>query len=272
MSEELLKRLRSANPVPDSVVSTLQARLWGQTLAPPAKPTRRPWARRHVVAVVLAVAALLAAPALAFRFGVIDFSTAPTAPPKIVEDFSSLSVGAPRGMDPRVLAGQTRLVGNAVGHRLWVAPTKAGGLCYMWSGASGGCDTLGTVPLDVTWSGTTTTAAAPVASFPAVDGFVRSRWVDDVQITLDDGTTVQPEVLWVSPPISAGFFFYRAPVGHMIAAVRALRRGTVVAADEGGNGAQGPHPFADLTKKTKIAAVQTNAGAATLWTDRKSVV
>ena len=105
-------------------------------------------------------------------------------------------------------------------------------------------------------------------SFSGVDGFAHSRWFDQVQVTLDDGSTIKPQVLWVSPPIRAGFFFYRAPAGHTITAVRALRRGTVVAADDGGSGAAAPgaHPFADLARKTKIAAIQTDAGAATLWT------
>ena len=234
----------------------------GRRLTPLA---RRP--RSRLVLAAIAISALVAAPALALRFGVIDFSTATPATPRVVEEFSSLSKGAPPGMDPRVVAGETRMVGELLGHRLWVAPTRSGGLCYVFAKAGGGCDTLGTGPLSVTWASAGATLAGRPRSFGRVEGFVHSRWADDVEISLDDGSTVHPHVIWVSPPIDAGFFLYEAPTGKAITAVRALKEGTVTSADVGGAGpSPGPHPFADLSKKTEVASVEASDGRVTLWT------
>ncbi|HTY29412.1 MAG TPA: hypothetical protein VMD51_14895 [Mycobacterium sp.] len=273
MSDLLVRRLQAANPVQPDALGELEAKIRDRVLVlPSTAPDRKHrLPRRRLVVIACVLAALLGGPALAFQFGVIDFSTAPAAPHPVVEQFSSLSVGAPPGMDPQVIAGQTRLVGTVLGHQLWVAPTKEGGLCYLWSDSGGGCDAVGGFPLSVTWSGAATTAAQPGAqpgrSFTAVEGFAHSRWVDEVQITLDDGSTVQPEMLWVSPPINAGFFYYRAPPGQAITNVRALHAGSVVAADNYGSGApQGPHPFADLSRKAEIATIQTDTGSAVLWT------
>ncbi len=269
MSDVLIQRVKAANPVGPEALRELDAQIRDQVivLPPGSSARRRSWPRRRLIAVACVVAALLGGSALAFQLGVIDFSTAPAAPHPVVEEFSSLSVGAPPGMDPRVLAGETRLVGTVLGHQLWVAPTEQGGLCYMWSGSGGGCDAVGGFPLSVNWSGAAIPAGQPGHSFDVVEGFAHSRWVNEVQITLGDGSTVQPEMLWVSPPINAGFFYYQAPPGKTIANVSALQDGTVVAADNHGSGEpQGPHPFADLSKKAEIATTKTDAGSAILWT------
>ena len=269
MSDLLAQRLRAANPVRPDALGVLEAQIRDMVidLPPLALDRKRGWPRRRLIVVACVIAALLGGSALAVQFGVIDFSTAPAAPHRVVEEFTSLSVGAPAGMDPQVIAGQTRLVGTVLGHRLWVAPTEQGGLCYSWSNSNGGCDAVGGSPLSVTWSGPANTAAQPPQSFAVVAGFAHSRWVDEVQITLGDGSTVQPEMLWVSSPISAGFFYYQAPPGETIAKVSALHDGTIVAADNYGSGApQGPHPFADLSKKAEVGTIQTDTGSAILWT------
>jgi len=219
-----------------------------------------------VLAAILAAVVLIAAPALALRFGVIDFSNAEPASPRVVKQFSSLSEGAPKGMDPKAIPGETRLVGEIGGHTLWVAPTKPGGLCYEWSKASGGCDALGTVPLSVSWASDQAPSSASSRSFQGVDGFVHARWADDVEIKLDDGSSLHPEMLWISPPINAGFFFYRAPEGRTIETVLALKDNKVMTADTTGTGAlPGPHPFADLSKRKELATIKTADGVATLW-------
>ena len=266
MSDLLMQRLHAANPVRPSVVRELEARVRDQVLVLPlAAPDRkRRWVRPRPIIVACVLAALLGGPALAFQLGVIDFATAPSAPARVVEEFSSLSQGAPPGMDPQVRAGQTRLVGSLSGHQLWVSPTEPGGFCYEWSDSDGGCDSAGGWPLGVTWSDAAITPADSTHTFAVVDGFARARWVDQVQITLGDGSTAQPEMIWVSPPISAGFFYYQAPAGQRIASVSALRDGTAVAADSGH--VEGAHPFADLSKKVAVASIQTEAGPATLWT------
>jgi hypothetical protein len=269
MSDLLAQRLRAANPVRPDALGVLEAQIRDRVidLPPLALDRKRGWPRRRLIVVACVIAALLGGSALAVQFGVIDFSAAPGASHRVVEEFSSLSVGAPAGMDPQVLAGQTRLVGTVLSHQLWVAPTELGGLCYLWSDSGGGCDAVGGSPLSVTWSGAASTAVRPAQSFAVVGGFAHSRWVDEVQITLGDGSTVEPETLWVSSPISAGFFYYQAPAGETIAKVGALQGGTVVAADEYGSGEpQGPHPFADLSNKAEVATIQTDTGSAILWT------
>ena len=269
MRDALIGRLARANPIPEAAVAALNADLQGQTLAlPRLTPQRRRRPRKLLVAAALVVgAALLAGPALASKFGAIDFSSAKPAPSRVVKDFDSLfKEGAPAGMDPRVIAGQTRRAGEIAGHTLWVAPTKLGGLCYEWSEASGGCDTLGTVPLGVTWaSGPTARSSQP--SIMSVEGFAHARWVDEVEIELDDHSTIHPQLIWISPPIDAGFYFYRASKGRAIEAVAALKKGEVVARERApGAGPPGPHPFADLSKRHRMAEIQTDEGAATLWT------
>ncbi len=267
MSEALLHWLAEANPVSSAVVADLTAQLRSQSLELPPMGAERPNRRRAlVIGLLLAVVALIAAPALALRFGVIDFSNAEPASPRVVKQFFSLSEGAPKGMDPQAIAGETRLVGEVGGHTLWVAPTKPGGLCYEWSRGSGGCDALGTVPLSVSWASDEAPDPGSRRSFDGVDGFVRTRWANDVEIKLDDGSTVHPQVLWISPPINAGFFFYRAPAGRTIESVLALKDNKVMTADTYGTGAlPGPHPFADLSKRKELARIETADGVATLW-------
>jgi hypothetical protein len=267
MTDPLLHRLAQANPIPPTAVADLTAQLRSQTLRLPSETTEKSNRRRAlVIAALLAIVALIAGPALALRFGVIDFSKAEPAPPRVVEQFSSLSEGAPPGMDPQALPGKTRLVGEISGHTLWVAPTKPGGLCYEWSKGSGGCDSLGTIPLSASWASDAAPTPGSSRSFDGVDGFVHARWADDVEIKLDDGSTIHPQMLWISPPIDAGFFFYRAPEGRTIETVLALNDDTVMTADTTGTGTlPGPHPFADLSKRKELASIQTAGGVATLW-------
>lgn len=233
-------------------------------LSPSARPLprahRRPHARqrRGLLLIGLGTLAFVLVVATAYALGhpLVDFSSAPPAPPRVVKEFDSLSEGAPPGMDPRVKAGETRLVGNLGGLKLWVAPTKSGGFCVEWAEATGGCDALGTVPLSVTWQSG--------VGGSAVYGHANARWSDDVEIELDDGSTVRPPVIWVSPPINAGFFYYRPPKGRTIRTVFALKGDNVVAGD--GKGAGGPHPFADLSKRDQVAEIETDDGPITLWT------
>jgi hypothetical protein len=227
----------------------------------PRHPGGRPASRQRrallLIGLVTLTFVLVVATAYAIGHPLVDFSSAPPAPPHAVKEFDSLSVGAPPGMDPHVIAGETRLVGDFGGLDLWVAPTKSGGFCVEWREATGGCDALGTVPLSVTWQ------TGVVGD--AVYGHANARWADRVEVELDDGSTVEPRVIWVSPPIDAGFFYYRPPEGRTIRTVLALQGDEVIAAD--GEGAPGgPHPFADLSKRDQVAEIETNDGTVTLWT------
>ena len=282
----ILGRLdRSAQPRPEfaeTLLSRLVEELGDGVQAPAPKPWRArlqlprgrsgkhaTWRPRRVLVLVALLAltfVLMAAVAYALGHPLIEFSSAPHAPQPVIKEFSSLSLGAPPGMDPRVTARETRLVGKIEGHTLWVAPTEHGGLCHEWSGASGGCDALGTVPLSVTWA-TGPTAPSSQPSIVSVAGFAHARWVDEIEIELDDDSTVHPQVVWISPPIDAGLYYYRAPQGRAIEAVAALNEGEVVARESArGGAAPGPHAFADLSKRDRVAEIQTDEGAAVLWT------
>jgi hypothetical protein len=120
---------------------------------------RRPGAararRRRAVAVSLAAALVLlialSTPAFGLRDTVLQwigradvpFGESERAPLPVQRQFEELAIGAPAGMDPQAIPGQTRKVGSlSVGGRpraLWVAPTRRGGFCYTLERTYGGC-------------------------------------------------------------------------------------------------------------------------------------
>jgi hypothetical protein len=220
-----------------------------------------------LAAAVLVFGALLVAPAFGIHLPVIDFFHGEQATPHIVRDFSTLSSGAPPGMDPGVIAGETRRVETAsVGGRaytLWVAPTRSGGLCYEWTDFGGGCDRLGTTPLDVVWAGT-----------EMISVHVSAAYVDRVEIRFADGTTAQPEIAWVSAPINAGFFLYafnaeQQQPGHEVSSVVALDKDGNVVTEQTTPGRPEkpavPPPDALISQKTDAFSAPTPHGDAVIW-------
>ena len=253
MTDDLFGRLEAANPVPRGVTARVGA---APVFPAPARSRSR---RPALLVLVIALALLVGGPALALRLGVIDFGSAEHAPPRVVHDFATLSSGAPPGMDPGVVAKDTRQI-RIGDHILWIAPTQLGGLCYGWDGG-GGCDKLGTVPLSVSWLGESSPSGH---DFHAVEGFAHARWVDAVEIEFDDGTRVHPDVTWISKPIDAGFFRFAAPAGHDVVSVLGLRNGEAVTGDEGST-RSGPHPYARLDERRRIASLDTADGPVQLW-------
>src|SRR5207237_9591867 len=74
-----------------------------------------------------------------------------------------------------------------------------------------------------------------------------------------------PEVAWVSAPIDAGFFMYDPPKGVYITSVVGLHGGEVVDAQIPGPDSEPvPSPFADLSRKTKEAEIETSVGRAVI--------
>lgn len=243
--------------------------------------TRRRRALTVVVAVI--IAALIVAPALGLGIPGIDFFAAEKAPPQAVENFDSLSVGAPPGMDPRVIAGEARKLETmtVTGERqtVWVAPTKAGGFCYLWAGAGGGggCDKLGTTPLSVSWLGRSDLsyddAVTPDPSdYRGIAVHASARYVASVELRFADGTVVQPPITWVSEPIGHGFFHYsftpeQLAAGHEIAAVVALDEDDNVVTEEATccEVPEAPQVDAIAGEKSVAASIATTAGAAVIW-------
>lgn len=194
---------------------------------------RQLWLAAAVIASL--VAALAATPALGLVRDIIPFWGAPKAPQPVVVEFASMNTGAPAGMSPQAVADETRAIGQFYfagrNHTLWAAPTKDGGFCIEWAGGWGGCDTERStdlvwngdlvLPADVPQPSTKGRTIAQIAAEAAklrhqavprwISGYVNSAHVHDVAITFSDGTTVKPQITWVSAPINEGFFAYDIP-------------------------------------------------------------
>jgi len=104
-------------------------------------------------------------------------------------------------------------VASAAGHALYVSPTKEG-FCYAWTDVGRGCDPLVAGPLHVTWGD------------GRVVGTVSANGISTVRIRFTDGTTVSPEIAWISS-VRAGFFVYRIPSGKTVAGVNGYHDGRV---------------------------------------------
>jgi hypothetical protein len=224
---------------------------------------------RHGALLALAAAlvgAVAVAPALGVHLPLIDFYGSEPAPAHVQQEFATLDAAAPiPEWRTGVIADQTRKVTDArfagVEHTLYVAPTTKGGLCTTWSEGPGGCDRLGTVPLDVTWGAQSSAAADYVV------GFAHSRWVDSVEIRLGDGRSLEPHVTWVGDPIDAGFFAYDTEAGQRIDAVIARDRDGNVVTDQTLLGPrQVPPADALVDRKREALSVDTPVGRAVIWT------
>src|SRR5262245_26743184 len=245
---------------------------------PVEQERRRPsLLKMALVGAAIVMTFLLVAPAVGIGVPPLDFWSAEKAPPKVVEDFESLSEGAPPGMDPGAIPGETRKVPRADGSALWVGPTKHGGFCTLGT-RGGGCDQRGTFPLSVTW-GATGSARVPrtgppaMTAFTVLQGHANSRYVDSVEIRFADGDVERPKLTWVSEPIHQGFFAYQVPAEHR-------RPGheieEVVGLDEDGGlivDATRPEPEllrevprdAVFAEREERARISTLRGQATIW-------
>ena len=159
------------------------------------------------IAAVAVVAALAVAPAFGLHRTALDFLSGDPAPADVRLDFERMGIGAPRGMDPGVVPGQTRrvpLAGAGAKHRLWVAPTAAGGFCYLWENQAGGCraEREGGA-MSVTWLGN--------QWMERVYGSIISADGERAELRYADGAAADAPITWVSAPIDAGFFFVDVP-------------------------------------------------------------
>ncbi len=217
-----LIELRLANPVPLAearrLAHTLElsSRVLTESETVPFTARAVHSASRRALLIGLAAAALLAAvmavtPAWALVRDVLPFWDQPFAPQSVQLQFWSLDVGAPSGMSPQAVGGETRKVGRftfgGTTRTLWVAPAKNGGFCSLWLPAGGGgCSTSGQ---------RLSTGSLLRRGVPEwITGDVMAPAVGDVVIRLSDGRAVHPRIVWVSAPIAAGFFAYDVPAGE----------------------------------------------------------
>jgi hypothetical protein len=259
-TKEAFELLRAVNPVPGPPVA------------------KRRW-RRAPIALVLAAVVLcflLVAPAVGIQLPALDFWSAEKAPTKVVQDFETLSEGAPPGMDPGAIPEETRRVTLPDGQTLWVAPTRYGGFCKLGR-PSAGCDKFGTVPLSVTWSAARasleemTRIPAPTGIFDRISGHVKGKYAEAVEIRFADGDTHRLRIAWVSEPIDAGFFEYVIPperhrAGHEVKSVVALDGdGQVVTQEAQGTRLAAPPPDAVVEEKKTAVRLATSRGEAVVW-------
>lgn len=217
-----------------------------------------------VLPLAAALVALIVGSAFAYYADIVHFGSAEKAPSKVVRDFESLSFGAPEGMDPQAIASETRRieVTGLDGSRrvVFLAPTKAGGFCYVFRNDAGGCDKYGTTPLSPTWG------------MRSVTGHTDARYVARVQLHLADGSVVEPPITWVSSPIDSGFFFYTAIEGSRFTSIVALDDdGAIVTTHDLNPGVDwtrrtGPPADAVTDEKKELVSIETDSGTATLWT------
>ncbi len=244
----------------------------------------------YVLGAMVVVVLLIAGVAFTFGLPVLDFGQAEKAPPesRVVKNFAVLDQGAPPGMATDVIPNETRKVTTFGDATLWVAPTRQGGFCTDLGG-EGGCDRLGTVPLNVSWAiersgpapepdrvGIDPGSDRTYGGLPVVDqvrGYVNARWASGLEIRFEDGDAISPQVVWVSKPIEAGFFLQAIPAahrraGHLISEIVALDAdGKVVTSDSlGRNRPAGPPADAIIDQAKQLAAIETASGPVVLRT------
>ena len=195
--------------------------------------------RRVALLVAAGVAAALAGPALGLHRVFIDFFKSEPAPARVQLDFNRMGVGAPAGMDPQVIPDSARRVMTATydgdTHTLWVAPTRKGGFCQLWTNGAGGCldpkalsttgrgkPDLGPNDLDP-WMLGATYGSESDGIATLITGAVISKEVERLSVEYADGARTQIPLTWVSPPIGAGFYVLDVPAEHR-------QRGTNVSA------------------------------------------
>jgi hypothetical protein len=284
-------QLDSLTPLPEGSrsdwVDVLERSGHRQRRAPSPAWRKRRWVLAAAIAGVIVVSVTAA-----FTFGlpILDFWQAQKAPPesRVVKNFAVLDQGAPQGMATDVIPHETRKVATFGDAILWIAPTKQGGFCTDLGG-EGGCDRLGTVPLNVSWAvehsgpapepdrvAITPGSDRTFGGLPVVDqvsGYVNARWANDLEIRFEDGDVIRPHVVWVSKPIEAGFFLQSIPAahrraGHLISEIVALDAdGKVITSDSlGRNRSAGPPADAIVDREKQVAAIETAAGQVALRT------
>lgn len=190
---------------------------WGDVLRRARRSRAQRWTLQAILVAVLVVGV---ASAYAFGHSVIDFGSAKPAGLKQVDEFGSMEVGAPRGMAPGVLPHQARRITSVrfdgKVHTLYVAPTKSGGYCYVWTDLGGGCRARHDRVANTLGAGG---EVGPNGLTVLETSFLQAAG-ERLVMTFKDGATADVPFVWVSAPIDAGFTVYRIPDAHRRAATR----------------------------------------------------
>jgi len=178
----------------------------------------RPRRRTYVLAVALAIAVLavvLATPAFGLQGQIVHLFASSKPPPEriheLFEDAAQLEPGETRKPDwvlvDKARAAVSLEIRGYGTQRLWVAPTRDGGLCL---GTPDGCDHYRRRPFF------TTLTASPSTERNGHIFFLGDTLAHGARIVIryEDGSSDRIPFTWVSPPIDAGVFLYDLPRAH----------------------------------------------------------
>ena len=198
---------------------------------------RRDW-RRHprrtvALAVALVLVVVLATPAFGVQGYVlqllgrknVSFGSSPPAPNVVKKEFLDMPIGAPQQWNTPLQAAKTRVVAtfSIAGHprKLFVAPTRSGGYCYLFEEAFGGCRQtradrrIGAQgQFGVTFNGPPPKQHLNESIVTRVGGDLTAPTAAKITARYADGTTTDIPFVWVSAPIAAGFFSFDIPTDH----------------------------------------------------------
>jgi hypothetical protein len=187
---------------------------------------RRP-ARLSIGVGILVVAVVSAGAAYGLYRGTLPFASQEPAPAPVVKDFQTLFGGeaAPPGMDPHVLAGETKRVATFADGKyvLYVAPTKTGGFCESFVRLFGGCRQDRKLPAGAPTGGSDEVNPFAIGLMGAMSSRGPTILGGDLllpagtllSVEFADGSSAEVPVVFVSPPIDAGFFLYPVPAEHV---------------------------------------------------------
>lgn len=192
-----------------------------------------------IAAVIFTVVAPAVALTTYFRH-TLDFSASEPAPLVVMKQFAELfATNAPPAMSPKVIPLATRKVAEqrVNGRRtiLWVAPTRRGGFCWLFTDIGGGCQTTRESTGGVAASGEMKPWLLPISvgnrtsangnTLITLTGVLLDERTTQVEIEYSDGSSSPIRATWVSEPIDAGFFAIGeadGPQGARPVAVEAL--------------------------------------------------
>jgi len=167
--------------------------------------------RQRLVLGLAVAAVIVAAPAFAIATGVIDFSSAPSAPEPVKVIFGMLDAIDPLH-GPGALTGQTKIVDifhtTSGSYDLAAAPSRDG-WCWGIVHRDMTCNTPDS-GLNYGYNQLPEVGNEP----PLIDGSIAAAGVTRITLKFENGSTINLPFVQVSAPINADFFLYEIQSEH----------------------------------------------------------